>query len=183
MRQVTSKQPFPAVGALLALALTLACVAPTAGETTKPPPPRIAVFAFELEDASPEVTYLGGAGNQAATMAEVGRAARLELSQSGRYSVIDASTADTTQVAAKGLRNCGGCEAALALKLGADQSLLGIVIKATQTDYYVVIQIRDARTGKLLDQQQANFAGSEQGWPSGARMLIRHQVLAIPPSS
>jgi hypothetical protein len=55
------------------------------------------------------------------------------------------------------------------------------VVKATQTDYYVLIQIRDARTGRLLDRQEANFAGSEQGWPSGVRMLIRHQVLAIPP--
>ena len=39
------------------------------------------------------------------------------------------------------------------------------------------IQIRDARTGKVLDQEAANFAGSEEGWGSGVRMLIRHQIL------
>jgi Protein of unknown function (DUF2380) len=178
-----SRQAFPALGSLLVLALTLACPPLPAGAAAQAPPTRIAVFAFELEDASPGATYLGETGKHAATMAEAGRAARLELSQSGRYSVIDASAVDTSQIAARGLRNCGGCEAGLALKLGAEQSLLGVVIKATQTDYYVVIQIRDARTGKLLDQQEANFAGSEQGWPSGVRMLIRHQVLAIPPST
>jgi Protein of unknown function (DUF2380) len=177
------KQPLAVLGSFVVLALALPCPPPAAGEAAKPPPTRIAVFAFELEDASPGATYLGETDKRAATMAAVGRAARLELTQSGRYSVIDASAANTSQVAAKGLRNCGGCEAGLALKLGAEQSLLGVVIKATQTDYYVVIQIRDARSGKLLDEQEANFAGDEQGWPSGVRMLIRHQVLATPAGS
>jgi hypothetical protein len=177
------KEPFPAVALLLALACALSGPPRAAGEAAKPPTTRIAVFAFELEDASPGATYLGDTGPRAATMAEVSRAARQELTGSGRYSVIDASGLDTSQVAATGLRNCGGCEAGLALKLGAEQSLLGVVIKATQTDYYVLIQIRDARTGRLLDRQEANFAGSEQGWPSGVRMLIRHQVLAAPSGS
>jgi Protein of unknown function (DUF2380) len=177
------KQLLAAFASLVTLALALGCPPASAGAAARAPPTRIAVFAFELEDASPGATYLGETDRRAATMAEVGRAARLELSQSGRYSVIDASAVDTAQIAAKGLRNCGGCEADVALKLGADESLLGVVIKATQTDYYVLVQIREARTGKLLDQQEANFAGSEQGWPSGVRMLIRHQVLAIPPSS
>jgi hypothetical protein len=178
-----SKPPVAALGA--AVLLALACGGPPVSATgaAQPPPVPIAVFAFELEDASPQASYLGGSGQVAATMAEVSRAARLELTQSGRYSVIDASAVDTSRVAAKGLRNCGGCEAALALQLGARQSLLGVVIKATQTDYYVTIQIRDARTGKLLDQQEANFAGSQEGWPSGVRMLIRHQVLATPAGS
>jgi curli biogenesis system outer membrane secretion channel CsgG len=183
MSQVISRQPFAVLGAAALLAFAVSCPRASVAEAAKPPPTRIAVFAFELEDASPQAAYLGGSGSVAATMAEVSRAARTELAQSGRYRVIDASTLDTKRVAGKGLRNCGGCEAALALQLGAEQSLLGVVVKATQTDYYVVVQIRDARTGKLLDQQEANFAGGQEGWPSGVRMLIRHQVLAIPPSS
>ena len=177
-----SPPPFAPLGAAV---LALACLSLPASpaEAAKPPPTPIAVFAFELEDASPQASYLGGSGSVAATMTEVNRAARLELAQSGRYRVIDASTLDTKRVAEKGLRNCGGCEAALALHLGAAQSLLGVVVKATQTDYYVMIRIRDARTGKLLDQQEANFAGSQEGWPSGVRMLIRHQVLATPPDT
>jgi hypothetical protein len=50
-------------------------------------------------------------------------------------------------------------------------------MRITQTDYYVQIQIRDARTGKVLDAQAANFAGSDEGWASGVRMLITHQIL------
>ena len=29
----------------------------------------------------------------------------------------------------------------------------------------------------ISPQEAANFAGSEEGWASGARMLIRHQIL------
>ena len=134
---------------------------------------RIAVFAFELVDATPSQVLLGKSTTEASTLAKVSQAAREQLAQSGRYRVIDASQATDTR-----LLDCDGCEAALALKLGADQSLLGVVKPVTQTDYYVLIQIRDAHTGKLLDQQDANFAGSEDGWASGVRMLIRHQILA-----
>src|SRR6202008_714486 len=105
-------------------------------------------------------------------MEKVSNAAREELSRSGRYVVIDASKVDTRSVAQnKTLRDCGGCEASIAQQLGAQQSLIGVVTKVTQTDYYLVIRIRDARTGKVLDQEGANFAGDEQGWASGARML------------
>jgi len=37
---------------------------------------------------------------------------------------------------------------------GADQSLIGVITRVTQTDYYVQIQIAAAR-GKILDQQEA----------------------------
>jgi len=65
----------------------------------------------------------------------------------------------------------------MALQLGAEQSLIGVVRRATQTDYYIAIEIRDAHTGKLVDEQSANFAGSEEGWASGVRILLDHQLL------
>ena len=104
--------------------------------------------------------------------------ARRMLAESGRYRLVDVSNADAKPVKEKSLRNCEGCAAGIALQLGADQSLIGVVTRVTQTDYYVSIQISDARTGKVLDQQEANFAGAADGWASGVRMLIKHQVLA-----
>ncbi|HET9330798.1 MAG TPA: DUF2380 domain-containing protein [Steroidobacteraceae bacterium] len=160
------------------LALAALCVGGAAPRAAQPAPPpvRIAVFAFELVDATPSAVLLGKSTSEAATLAKVSQAAREQLAQSGRYRVIDAS-----QSTAQRLADCDGCEAALGLRLGADQSLLGVVKRVTQTDYYVLIQIRDTHTGKLLDQQDANFAGSEDGWASGVRMLIKHQILAPPP--
>jgi uncharacterized protein DUF2380 len=165
------------IGRLGVLALFLAPATPFAADAA-PPPVKIAVFDFELEDATPAAALLDKATSSAATLQQVSSAARRELAQSLRYSVIDASRAEPPAAAGKSLQGCDGCEAGIALRLGADQSLIGVVRRVTQTDYYVVIRIRDARSGKILDQQEANFAGSEEGWASGVRMLIKHQVLA-----
>jgi hypothetical protein len=160
----------------LAFGLTIAPVFPQ--EAVKSPPIKIAVFDFELDDASPAASLLDRTTSSPSAMDEVSKQARQELAHSGRYSIIDTSKVGAKTGTGKSLRDCEGCEAGIALQLGADQSLLGVVRRVTQTDYYVAIQIRDAQTGKLLDQQEANFAGSEEGWASGARMLIKHQVLA-----
>jgi hypothetical protein len=101
-------------------------------------------------------------------------AARRALSRSGRYRVIIPTN---TSARPARLQDCNGCEAAMALKLGAQQSMIGVVRRATQTDYYVGISLRDARTGKLVNEQAANFAGGEEGWASGVRMLLDHQLL------
>ncbi len=164
------------IGPMVVLALSLA-IAPGVAHDAGPAPVKIAVFDFELEDLSPSAALLSKPMAAASTMDKVSEAAREELTRSGRYLVIDGSKSDAKPVAQKSLRDCDGCEAGIARQLGAQQSLLGLVRKATQTDYYVVIRIRDARSGKILDQQEANFAGDEQGWASGVRMLIRHQVL------
>ncbi len=143
----------------------------------RPQPVPIAVFAFELEDASPAAALMGKTTSSAASMEKVSSEARRMFAQSGRYNLIDVSRSDAKPLTEKSLRNCDGCEAGIALKLGAEQSLLGVVTRVTQTDYYVMIIIRDARSGKILDQQEANFAGGDDGWASGVRMLIKHQVL------
>ena len=156
--------------------------APGAAVSAAGSPVKLAVFDFELDDLTPAAAYLGKATSAAATLEKVTDGAREQLAQSGRYQLVDVSHAGATPAATHTLRNCDGCEAAIALKLGAQQSLLGIVRRATQTDYYIAIVIRDARTGKLVNEQEANFAGDETGWPTGVRMLIRHQVLVAPES-
>jgi hypothetical protein len=159
------------------------CVDPP-GAPVDPPPPRptvvkLAVFNFELDDASPAAALLGQTTSTEAAMAKVSDEARQMLEKSGRYLLVDVSEAAAPPVKENSLRNCEGCEAGIALAAGADQALVGIVRRITQTDYYVVIQITDARTGKLVNQQSANFAGGPDGWASGVRMLLKHQVLVV----
>jgi curli biogenesis system outer membrane secretion channel CsgG len=141
------------------------------------PPISIAVFDFELDDLTPASTYLHQATSSAAALEKVTASARRALTRSGRYRVVAATNTPSTSEQPIRLRDCDGCEAAMALKLGAEQSLIGVVRRATQTDYYIAIEIRDARTGKLVNEQSANFAGGEEGWPSGVRILLDHQVL------
>jgi Protein of unknown function (DUF2380) len=159
--------------------LTLGCALTSASavDAPKSAPIKIAVFEFELDDLTPSAALLNQTKSAPDTMDKATATARQELAQSGHYSVIDASKVDMRFLSGRSLLNCDGCEAESALQLGADQSLVGAVIRATETDYYLAIQIRDVRTGKILDRQDANFAGSEEGWPSGVRMLMKHQVL------
>ena len=159
------------------------CVRPL-GAPVDPPPPRpavvnLAMFDFELEDATPAAALLGETTRSEAEMEKVSGEARRMLAESGRYNLIDVSSVDAKPVREKAVRNCEGCEAGIALEVGADQALVGVIRRITQTDYYVVVQISDARTGKVLNQQSANFAGGPDGWASGVRMLLKHQVLVF----
>jgi hypothetical protein len=164
------------------------CVRPQ-GAPVDPPPPRpqvvkLAVFDFELEDVTPAASLLGQATSNEAIMEKVSSEARRMLAESGRFILVDVSKIDAQPVQAKSLRNCSGCEAGIALQAGAEQALIGVVRRVTQTDYYVLVQISDAQTGKVVNQQDANFAGGPDGWASGVRMLLKHQVLApaeVPP--
>jgi hypothetical protein len=167
----------PAIGSIGVLLLVFAHSPALADGSEKSTPVKLAVFDFELEDVTPAASYLGQTRSSAANLEKVSTEARKAMAQSGRYSLVDVSKIDAKPVTEKSLRNCDGCEASIALKLGAEQSLLGVVTRVTQTDYYVAIRIRDAHTGKILDQQEANFAGGDDGWASGVRMLIKHQVL------
>jgi hypothetical protein len=157
------------------------CVRPP-GSAVEPPPPRptvvkLAVFDFELEDVTPAASLLGQSTSNEGIMENVSSEARRMLERSGRFILVDVSKIDAAPVKAKSLRNCNGCEAGIASQVGAEQALLGVVRRVTQTDYYVLVQISDAQTGKVLNQQDANFAGGPDGWASGVRMLLKHQVL------
>jgi hypothetical protein len=176
-KRARSLARFARIGSVVFFALSLGYLPAFAKEDPKPAAIKIAVFDFELDDQSPAAALLNQGSSTESALHKVSGAARLELAGSGKYQVIDASGTDMNTVANKSFRSCDGCEAALARALGADQALIGVVKRATQTDYYLWMQIRDARTGTILDQQAANFAGGEDGWASGARMLIRHQIL------
>jgi hypothetical protein len=149
-----------------------------AADAENSPPVKIAVFYFELEDVSAAASLPGESSSSAAIMQKVSNEARRVLAQSGRYSLVDVSKAEAKPVTDKSLRNRNGCETGIALQLGADQSFVGVLRRVSMTDYYVLIQISDCRTGKVLNQQEANFAGGDDGWASGVASLIRHCVLA-----
>jgi hypothetical protein len=158
-----------------------AMIVPSTAASARPGAVKIAVFGFELEDLTPAEAYVGKpAAKDDSSQKELRmatEAAREELASSGRYTIVSVDGADAKPVMDHTLRNCGGCEAAIARKLGAQQSMLGIVRRVTQTDYYILVVIRDANTGKILDSEAANFAGGDEGWASGAKVLIMYQVL------
>jgi hypothetical protein len=144
-----------------------------------PAPIKLALFDFELDDFS------GGSGGVAGDPAadlkrldEVTAEVRKLIAASGRYTLVDVSGAEGEGVKDRTLRQCHGCEAAIALKLSADQSFLGIVTRITRTDYVVQFQIRDAHTGAIVLKQSSDLRiGADYSWFRGARALIRDHLL------
>lgn len=143
------------------------------------PSVKIAVFDFELEDVSATgAASMGDAAGDSTRMHAVTDEARRVLAQSGRFSIVDTNGVDAQPVKDRALRNCDGCDAAIALKLGAERSLIGVVTRVAKTEYYVSLRFTDTGTGKVINEQSAFFTGADDAWASGVRMLLKHGILA-----
>ncbi|WP_431203705.1 DUF2380 domain-containing protein [Bradyrhizobium betae] len=139
-----------------------------------PAPVALAVFEFELEDTT-AASAGASATSDASYLAEVTTSVREALGQSGRYRIVEVS-AEATK--ARALRDCGGCEAAIAQKLGADQSLIGVVRRVSRTEYTLGFQVRDARTGAVLARGDSGLRlGADYSWKRGAVRLVSERLV------
>jgi len=65
------------------------------------------------------------------------------------------------------------------MKLGAEQSLVGVVKRISRMEYTVRFQIRDARTGAILANEESGLRmGADYSWSRGAAELIKSRLLA-----
>src|SRR6185295_9707504 len=97
------------------------------------------------------------APSDATHLANVTGAVRQLLMESGQYQLIDVGNMDLADVKAHMLSKCDGCDAPIALKLGAEQSLVGVVKRISRTEYTVRFQIRDARTGDVVHSEDSGL--------------------------
>jgi Protein of unknown function (DUF2380) len=143
-----------------------------------PAPIKIAIFDFELEDFSAGASSTGESPSDAKQLTSVTSEIRSLFTQSGRYHLVDVGGTDADAVKAHTLRECNGCDAALALKLGAEQSFVGVVRRISRTEYTVRFQIRDARTGAVLSNADSGLRmGADYSWSRGAARLIKDRLL------
>ncbi|OKO67329.1 DUF3280 domain-containing protein [Bradyrhizobium sp. NAS96.2] len=154
----------------------LAAALPRA-QATAAAPIGLAVFEFELEDTS-ATPASGLAGSDAAYLADVTSGVRDRLAQSGRYRLVDTTGATAEPVKAHALRDCNGCEAAIAKELGADQSLIGVIRRVSRTEYTVGFQVRDARSGEVVSRGDSGLRmGADYSWTRGAVHLVSDRLL------
>ncbi|WGR74514.1 MULTISPECIES: DUF3280 domain-containing protein [unclassified Bradyrhizobium] len=142
-----------------------------------PAPIALAVFEFELDDntAAPAV---GLAATDSSYLTEVTTAVRDALGQSGRYRIVDVSGVREDAVRSRALRDCNGCDAAIAAKLGADQSLIGVVRRVSRTEYTIGFQVRDARTGAVVSRGDSGLRmGADYSWKRGAVRLVSDRLI------
>src|SRR5262249_46987604 len=100
------------------------------------------------------------------------------LAQSGRYQLVDIAVADAAPVKEHTLRDCDGCDAAVALRLGAEQSLVGVIRRVSRTEYIVRFQLRDASIGAVISDGNSGLRmGADYSWNRGAVRLIKDRLL------
>lgn len=139
-----------------------------------PAPVTLAVFDFELEDTT-AASAGASATSDASYLADVTASVRESLGQSGRYRIVDVGG---EAAKAHALRDCGGCEAAIAQSLGADQSLIGVVRRVSRTEYTLGFQVRDTRTGAVLARGDSGLRmGADYSWKRGAVRLVSDRLI------
>jgi hypothetical protein len=140
-------------------------------------PIALAVFDFELEDTT-AASVGASASSDASYLAEVTGSVREALGHSGRYRIVEIAGAGGDAVKARALRDCGGCEAAIAQKLGADQSLIGVVRRVSRTEDTLGFQLRDAATGAVLSRGDSGLRmGADYSWKRGAVRLVSDRLI------
>jgi hypothetical protein len=143
------------------------------------PAVKIALFDFELEDFSAGAGAAAGNSADAVTLSRVSSDVRRLVGESGRYEVVDTSTVPDEAARTGALHTCDGCEAAIALRLGADQSFVGVVSRVSRTEYTVRYQLRDARSGAVIQKRESPLRlGADYSWSRGAVSLVKEELPA-----
>ncbi|MGH8734295.1 MAG: DUF3280 domain-containing protein [Burkholderiales bacterium] len=160
------------------LLLGAVALAPLSSTATTTDPVKLAIFDFEFEDMSAAASAGTIAPSDSQYLADVTNAVRDLFQKSGRYSLVDVGNADAAEVKGRSLRKCDGCDAAIAQRLGAGQSFVGVVKRITRTEYTVRYQIRDASTGEVLSSADSGLRmGADYSWSRGAVRLIKDRLL------
>jgi hypothetical protein len=158
--------------ALPVLALTL--VLPAAARAAAV---RAAVFPFELDDTSLTGAAEGPRPADAARLARLDAQLRAALAGSGRYRLVDTAPV-APALAARSLRGCDACAAALARRLGAQVSVNGWVQKVSELILNINLVVRDADSGRMLRAGSVDIRGNtDESWTRGLAWLLRHRIL------
>lgn len=154
-------------------------LAGAAAEAAEDRPIAAAVFDFEFVNWSQEVDY--GAKNEAERnrLPMVSLEMRTMLEQSGRYRLLDLSSARADLAKMGEIHSCNGCDADIASELGADVAISGVVQKLSVLVQTIVITVRDAKTGHVIKKVQTDIRGNtDEAWKRGVSWLVRNRLLA-----
>ena len=159
--------------ALLVLAFALFAWTPLAAAAQ-----RVAVFDFELIDTSLDGAMYGARADEAARLKTISEQLRKDLEKSGKFEVVDIAPVEAA-ARASNLQACGGCDASLAEKVGADLSMTGTVQKVSNLILNMNIYIRDAHTKTLISSTSADFRGNtDESWARSLSYIVRNYLLA-----
>jgi hypothetical protein len=80
---------------------------------------------------------------------------------------------------ASNLQACGGCDATLARRIGAQLAITGTVQKVSNLILNLNIYVRDASSGATIAAMSADMRGnSDESWTRTLNWLVRNRLLA-----
>jgi len=149
-----------------------------AAVSAEPARPTVAVFDFELIDTSLEGTLRGPRDDERARLAHVGTQLRERLRESGRFDVLDVAPV-AGEAAASNLQSCGGCDIALAKRIGAELAITGTVQKVSNLILNMNIYVRDVSAETTVAVMSADMRGNtDESWSRALDWLVRNRLLA-----
>jgi hypothetical protein len=156
-----------------ATALTLMISGPVHAD-----PPKVAVFDFELVDTSLQGEVNGPRTDEQGRLMRVGDQLRKELTESGKFHLLDISPVDAAAHGSN-LQACGGCDVQYAQRLGADLVITGVVQKVSNLILNINIYLRDVHSGRLVTLASADMRGNtDESWSRAMSYLVRNRLLA-----
>jgi Protein of unknown function (DUF2380) len=156
-----------------ATALTLMISGPVHAD-----PPKVAVFDFELVDTSLQGEVNGPRTDEQGRLMHVGDQLRKELTESGKFHLLDISPVDAAAHGSN-LQACGGCDVQYAQRLGADLVITGVVQKVSNLILNINIYVRDVHSGGLVTSASADMRGNtDESWSRAMSYLVRNRLLA-----
>ena len=141
-------------------------------------PSQVAVFDFELVDTSLQGEVDGPRSDEQGRLMRAGDQVRKALADSGRFTVLDIAPVNAAAHGSN-LQACGGCEVALARRLGADLVITGTVQKVSNLILNINLYLRDVHSGQLVTAMSADMRGNtDESWTRAANYLLRNRLLA-----
>jgi len=144
-------------------------------------PRTAAVFDFELIDTSLEGEIRGKQAAEQARLVLISQRLRELLEQSGRYKPVDIAPATAAIEAAGMLYGCNGCEADIALQLGAELAVRGVVQKVSNLILNMTVYVTEARTGGHVAGASVDIRGNtDESWLRGVSYLVNNRLVVNP---
>jgi Protein of unknown function (DUF2380) len=156
----------------LLLLLGLLAAAPAAAA-----PVKVAVFDMELYDTSLEGEMRGRDPAETARLDQLTTLLQQAVAGRADMTAVDVTPLRDRLATLPALYSCGGCEAKLAGELGAERSVSGYVYKISTLILYITLAVRDADSGKLIEEASVSIRGNtDESWRHGMETLLQQRI-------
>jgi hypothetical protein len=141
---------------------------------------KIVVLEFSFRDASLKGELEGEDSADRRRLRRIRLQAEAILSRSGKYVIVDTSPYDAVinkLRANQDFDECHGCEIAVGRALGADQVLVGWVLKESNLLTYLGVRIEDVHSGKVVAGKMVQIENDGDEGSRRAVSFVLEQLL------